>query len=175
VDYRMTIRSNPKLLIVPLVIAVLFGLALAGFAASPVLGIGGLAVAAYLTFVLVRFISKQLRCSVNVHEGGVSLDLYGEEKVEVKWSDVSHMGRGRDSRRRGVLFIYREDVDKLLVVPDEFERFDELCAEVGAHGQMMELALAEGETVKDRLRRIVGGPEEDSEEDSEPEATPPPS
>ena len=172
--YRMTIRSNPKLLIVPAVIVVLFGCALAAFAVGPALGIIGLVVAAYLSFILARFVQKQLRCAVEVREEGFSLDLYGEEKVKIVWEQVSHLGTAREQRGRRVLFLYREDEDKLLQVPDEFERFDELVAEVAPHGQMMEIELEQDETLKDRLRSIVGGedPEPNPPESSTPRPSP---
>ena len=157
--YRMTVRSNPKLLIVPLVVVVLFALALTGFAVSPALGIIGLVVAGYIAFILGRFVQKQLRCVVEVREEGLSLDLYGEEKVEVSWEEVTHLGTAREHGRRRQLFLYREEVDKLLVVPDEFERFDALVAEVAPHGDMLELELEQNETLKVRLRLIVGGDE----------------
>ncbi len=170
--YRMTVRSNPRLLIVPLVVLVLFGLSLAAFSAGPFLGIAGLAVTAYIAYVLFRFVSKQLRCTVEVVDGGVRLDLYGEEKISLEWGDVTHRGVATDSRRRRLLFLYRESADKLLVVPDEFERFDALLAEVLAHGELQELTLEANETIKDRLRVIVGGGEGPLEDE---EPTPPPS
>lgn len=178
-QYRMTIRSNPKLLFVPLAILVLLALSLAGFAASPLLGIGGILLTAWIGYALFRFVSKQLKCSVEVVDEGVRLDLYGEEKIAVDWRDVTHMGVATDTRRRRLLFLYREKGDKLLVVPDEFERFDELVATVGSKGEMQEIALEANETIKDRLRLIVGGAEGpvDGPVDEPPqlEPTPPPS
>lgn len=170
--YRMTVRSNPRLLIVPLVVLVLFGVSLTAFAAGPLLGIGGLALSAYIGYVLFRFVSKQLRCTVEVVDEGVRLDLYGEEKISLEWGDVTHRGVATDTRRRRLLFLYRESADKLLVVPDEFERFDTLLSEVAAHGELQAFALEANETVKDRLRTIVGGVEGPLEDDERPEATP---
>jgi hypothetical protein len=158
VTHRITVRSNPRLLAVPLVVLGLVGLAVALLTASPVLGVIALALVGYITYILIRFIRKQLRCSVEVVEDGVSLDLYGEEKLHMTWEEMSHRGTATDAKRRRTLFLYREDADKLLIVPDEFERFDALLAEVGRHGGMLDFALEEGETVQDRLRQIVGGP-----------------
>jgi hypothetical protein len=172
VVYRMTVRSNPRLLVVPVVVLVLFGVSIAAFAASPLLGIGGLALSAYIGYALFRFVSKQLRCTVEVVEEGVRLDLYGEEKISLEWDDVTHLGVATDSRRRRILFVYRESADKLLVVPDEFERFDALVAEVAAHGELQTITLEANETIKDRLRTIVGGAEGPLEDE---ESTPLPS
>jgi hypothetical protein len=171
--HRITVRSNPRLLFVPLVIAGIVGVAVALIFASPVLGVIALALAGYIAFILVRFIGKQLKCSVQVLEDGVSLDLYGEDKLHMAWEDMSHRGTASDAKRRSALFFYREDADKLLVVPDEFERFDELVAEVRRHGDLLELTLEEGETVQDRLRQLVGGPRVPAEDGDAEEATPP--
>jgi hypothetical protein len=165
--YRMTIRSNPKLLVVPLVVLALLALSVAAFAASVVLGIVGVLLTAWIGYALFRFISKQLKCSVEVFEGGVRLDLYGEEKISVEWGDVTLMGIASDPRRRRQLYLYREKGDKLLVVPDEFERFDELVASVGSHGELTQLALEANETIKDRLRVILGGAEGPAEDAAE--------
>jgi hypothetical protein len=157
--YRMTIRSNPRLLFVPLTVLVMLALSVAGFTASVLLGIGGILLTAWIGYALFRFVVKQLKCSVDVVDEGVRLDLYGEEKIAVDWGDVTHMGIATDSRRRRQLFLYREKGDKLLIVPDEFERFDELVSAVRSHGELEELALEANETIKDRLRVIVGGAE----------------
>ncbi len=187
--HRITIRSNPRLLVIPLVIVGLLALALAAFTAGPLLGIGALAFGGYIAYTLVRFVRKQLACVVEVLDDTLVLDLYGEEKVTVAWADVTHLGTARDGRKRRMLFLYREPEDKLLVVPDEFDRFDLLVASVagkvgsapqGAQAPdgtsptatppqvpaWLELELGTGETLKDRLRSIVGG--------GRPEATPGP-
>jgi hypothetical protein len=171
VVYRMTIRANPRLLFIPLVSLVLVGIAVACFAVSAILGVVALLVAGYIGYALLRFVSKQLRCTVEVLDEGISLDLYGEEKIHMGWEEMSHMGVAADRKRRRVLFFYREDIDKLLIVPDEVEGFDDLLVDARSRsrtrGGMIELSLREGETVKDELRRIVGAaPDEE-------EATPP--
>jgi hypothetical protein len=178
VAYRITVRSNPRLLVIPVLVVGLLGLALAAFTAGPLLGIVAVAFAGYIAYALVRFVRKQLACVVDVLEDTLVLDLYGEEKIAVAWRDLTHLGVARDGRKRRVLFLYREPEDKLLVVPDEFESFDNLVAEVAektrASGHRtpegsgdpsagpdtaawLEIELGVGETLKDRLRTVVGG------------------
>ena len=171
--HRMTIRSNPRLLMVPLIALGLLALAGGLLAVSPVVGVLALAMGAYIAYVLIRFLTKQLACTVEAREDGVELDLYGEEKVRLAWGDVTHLGVASDARKRRVLFFYREDEDRLLGVPDEFERFDALMDRaversraVAPDRPFLRLELGPGQTVKDSLRTIVGK--------SRPEISPPP-
>lgn len=183
-SYRMTVRSNPKLLVVPGVVVALLAVAISLFSVGPVLGIIALAVGGYLSWTLVRFIRKQLQCSVDVVEEGVVLDLYGEEKVTAPWDRISHLGTAVDTRGRKSVFLYREAEDKLLVIPDEFERFGEIVTRIresslatAPERTFHEISLGLGESVKDRLRTIVGRPrvvDEEAEDGAAEGPTPPP-
>ena len=57
------------------------------------------------------------------------------------------------SRRK--FFVYKEEGDVLFIIPDEFENFDGLAAEVKARATFHEISLQRGEELKGRLKALL--------------------
>ncbi len=162
----MTVRSNPRILFVYIVLPVVIAL---GIAAPFVLGVlyGLVALAAALFFVwqFVRLTRRQLATRIETLTDEIVFRLHGDEKIVVDWKQVSIAGfatatdaAGRSRRRDRRLFIYNETEDRLLSLTDEFENLDGLAAELRGKVDFRELVLAPGETLKDKLRELVGHP-----------------
>ncbi len=67
--------------------------------------------------------------------------------------------QGKRGRRARQLFFYKEDGDRLMVVPAEFDRFADLVAETRRRAPAFrDIALAAGETLKERLRSLLVPP-----------------
>jgi hypothetical protein len=168
----MTLRSNPRLLVFALALPTLLAAGIAMFPLlGPVYGIGATAFAAFVDWTMLKILRRQMKTTVTVDEGGAWFNLYGEEKVGFSWSEIALVGlaieRDKRGRRARELFFYKEDGDRLMVVPAEFERFAELEAETRRHaaGSFRDLEVGTGETLKDRLRGLLlatapGGPPE---------------
>jgi hypothetical protein len=89
--------------------------------------------------------------------------LHGEEKILIPWEKVRISGlalvtdkTGTPVRKDRRLFLYNEEEDRLLTITDEFENLDGLAAELRGKTDFRELVLAEGETLKQKLRELVG-------------------
>lgn len=156
--YRVTLRSNPKVLVLFVVIVVL--------PAAGVLGlvyVEGLlrliipAVAFYLAYHLYRFVGSHLRSYVETSEEGLSCRTTVNEEISFRWDAVTHAGVGRGPRGQGTLFLYDEGEDKLLSIPGEYANWDRLQEELKQYTRgFQELALEGSETVQDRLRAVLG-------------------
>jgi hypothetical protein len=158
--HRITLKSNPRLLFVYLFIPC--ALAVGGLAFWMGGGLWGILVLAgggLIAWTLLKFTRRQLATRIEAGEEGLSISLYGEERFTYPWASLrvagiaEEAGKGKRGRK---LFIYREEGDKLFTIPDEFENFETLVAEVRGRTDFREIRLEKTDTLKDRLREILG-------------------
>jgi len=158
--YRITLKSNPRLLLVYLFIPC--ALALGGLAFWMGGGLWGviiLAGGALIAWTLLKFTRRQMKTCIESGEEGLTFSLYGEEKAVLPWPSVRLAGMAQEEgkgHRGRKLFVYQEEGDKLFTVPDEFERFEALVAEVRGRTDFREIPLGKTETLKDKLRELLG-------------------
>jgi hypothetical protein len=160
----MTLLSNPRLAVFGLVLPVLLAAGIAMFfLVGPFYGIAATCIAAFVDWTMLKILRRQMRTTVTVDGDGVSFNLYGEEHIDLAWPEVSLVGlaveQGKRGRRAQQLFFYKEDGDRLMVIPAEFARFDDLVTETRrcAPG-FRNIPLAAGETLKGRLRSLIAPP-----------------
>jgi hypothetical protein len=161
----MTLLSNPRLAVFAVALPALLAAGIAVFPLmGPLYGILAIAIAAFVDWTMLKILRRQMRTTVTVDDEGARFNLYGEEKVGFAWSEIALVGLAVEQGRRGPrgrqLFFYKEDGDRLMVVPAEFERFADLEAETRrcATG-FRDIVLAAGETLKHKLRPLLpGGP-----------------
>jgi hypothetical protein len=161
----MTLRSNPRLAVFALALPALLAVGIAVFPLmGPVYGILATAFAAFVDWTMLKILRRQLKTTVTVDDEGAWFNLYGEEKVGFAWPEIALVGLAVEEGRRGPrgrqLFYYKEAGDRLMVVPAEFARFDDLEAETRRCSTgFRDIVLAAGEALKDKLRPLLpGGP-----------------
>jgi hypothetical protein len=158
--HRITLRSHPRLLLL-----VLLGLALIGAAVLALLflglltGIVALAAAAYLVYLLARFLLSHLQSWVETTDRGLRCRMSDGELLDLPWASVTVAGRAVPPRRpRGglpTLFVYCEPQDRLLRVPDEYSGFAGLEDRLRRCTRFHEIALEPGESIEERVRRLI--------------------
>jgi hypothetical protein len=162
----MTVRSNPRILLVYVILPLVLA---AGIGAPFVIGIIGgliaLAAAAFFVWQLLKLTRRQLATRIETLTDEVAFHLHGDEKIVFPWDEVRISGVALTSDAAGVprkkgrrLFIYCEKTDKMFAVTDEFAGLDSLAEELRAKTEFHDIVLSPGETLKDRLREIVGHP-----------------
>jgi uncharacterized membrane protein len=161
----MTVRSNPRILIVfttiPVIILVAAGLL---FLLGVLVGLLALAVAVFISWTILRITRRQLSSCVETLTDEIVFNLLGDEKLALPWKQVrvSGIATERSARRRRErerrLFVYDEQDDRMFALTDEFENLDGLAAELRQKTDFREIELSPGETLKDRLLQLVGQP-----------------
>jgi hypothetical protein len=156
---RITVKSNPRLL---LIFAIMLLLAGAAAAAFPLFGrwVGILACAAAFVVcrVMFRFVKGQLASRIETRTEGISFNLGGEDPRFIGWEEIRMAGIAEEPGRfapQKRLFIYKEDGDTLFVIPEEFAGFDGLAAEVREKTLFHDITLARGEPLKERLKVLL--------------------
>jgi hypothetical protein len=166
----MTLLSNPRLAVFGLIMAVLLAAGIAMFfLMGPFYGIAATAIALFIDWTMFKILRRQMRTTVAVGEDGANFNLYGEERIDLAWPEATLVGLavelGKHGRRAQQLFFYKEDGDRLMVVPAEFARFADLVAETRrCASEFRDIALATGETLKERLHSLVVPPTDTSTE-----------
>jgi hypothetical protein len=160
----MTLLSNPRLAVFGLVLPILLAGGIAVFfLLGPFYGVAATGIAVFVDWTLLKIFRRQMRTTVTVDGDGARFNLYGEEKIDLAWPEVTLVGltveQGKRGRRARQLFLYKEDGDRLMVIPAEFARFEDLVAETrrSAPG-FRDIDLAAGETLKERLRSLLVPP-----------------
>jgi len=158
----MTLLSNPRLAVFGLILPLLLATGISVFfLMGPLYGVAATAIAAFVDWTMFKILRRQLRTTVTVDGDGARFDLYGEERIDIPWPEATLVGlaveKGARGRRARQLFFYTEGVDRLMVVPAEFARFADLVEETRRRSPTFrDIALAAGETLKERLRSLVG-------------------
>ena len=133
------------------------------FLLGPFYGIVATAIAAFIDWTMFKILRRQMRTTVTVDEDGARFNLYGEERIDLSWPEVTLVGlaveQGRRGRRARQLFFYKEDGDRLMVVPAEFDRFAGLEAETRRLRcrAFRDIALEPAKPCKQRLRTLASG------------------
>jgi hypothetical protein len=160
----MTLHSNPRLLVFGLALPALLAGGIAFFfLLGPFYGIAATAIAAFVDWTLLKILRRQMRTTVTVDEDGARFNLYGDERIDFAWPEVILVGLAIEQAKRGrrarQLFFYKESGDRLMVVPAEFARFEDLVAEARRRASgFRDIALAAGETLKEHLRSLLEAP-----------------
>jgi hypothetical protein len=154
---RITFLSNPRLipasLLMPLSIAagialfLIFGL---------LIGIVALAAGVFFCYSMVKFLARQLASRVETGEDGIRFTFFGEETLTFPWEKIRLAGIAEEAGARKRLFAYSDDADRFVAIPDEFQGFDGLVAEVRSRTAFQEITLSSGETLKEKLKALLG-------------------
>jgi hypothetical protein len=169
-EYRITLTSNPKIILLIVVTIALPVVGVLSFFVFPIIMSVIIAAAGfYFAYHLVKFLISTLGSHITTREDGVLFHISRNDDVDYSWDAITHAGLCASDKKRRTLYVYQEDEDKLVTVPNDYDRFDELIGELRAHVEVPEARLAEGETVRDHLRRLIGLPEQDEEEPQEEE------
>ena len=160
----MTVRSNPRILVVYLILPLILAAGVGAlFVIGPLFGIIALAAAGFFAWQLLKLTRRQLATRIETLTDEVVFHLHGDEKVAFAWEDVRIAGialtaddGGTPRKKDRRVFLYNEKADKMFAVTDEFEGLDALAGELREKTEYHEIVLAPGETLKDRLREIVG-------------------
>ncbi len=154
--YRITLKTNPRLFILIAILALIPATIIAVFLTFGALpGFVGLLVGGYIEYQLIKFLRLQLASMVEIADDGAHCLTSAGENLHFRWGSVSHAGLCTDPKGRKTVFLYNEEDDKLITIPDSFASLDQLSQEILQHVQLEEYDLGIGESVQSRLRSLL--------------------
>jgi hypothetical protein len=148
------------MLLLPVVVA---GLIAAGVVAwryaGAVVGIVVLAIGIFLDVKIVRFLARHLRSWVRTSEQGLSCRLPDGSTLHFDWGNLTRAGISRGSGGRPFVFLYDENQDRLLSIPNEYSHFadleEEIRSRVPEQTTFEEARLEKGELIEDWMKRTI--------------------
>ncbi len=160
VVYRVSIRANPRILVLFVVIPALPAIGvLLTVLVDRLIGIIGLAAGVYMSYHLTKFLSSHLRSYVETGDDALKCRTTANEEIMLGWSSISHAGQCYPEKGPDYLFVYSKGDDRLLTIPREYSGYEQLAEELRKRvgpGTFRELALTAEESIQDRLKIILG-------------------
>ena len=154
--YRVRIQSYFKIILLYFVLfAVLPGAVLLAVNVNIIAGIGLFAVVIYIIFIVTGSLRKQLASYVETYEDGISFNLYNEEKVVFPWNAVTCSGICKYRKGSMSLFVYNEEADRFIEIPEHTSEFSGLDRELRNKTRFITVNPLKNETLKDRLKDIL--------------------
>lgn len=163
--HRFSIARSPRTLLLPLLVVVLVGGSIAFLVfVEPIVGVIALAIAALVSYYLVKYFVNTIRSSVLTTDDGMVCRTSMGGETSLTWSELSHAGWFVLPNGRRDLFVYAESSDKLLSMPDHYEAIDEIAATVSQHVDLITIDADDGDELADRLRELLY-PEDEIQDD----------
>lgn len=152
-NHRITLRSNPRLALLGLLIAglPLFGLLLLLYLRS-VIGIAVLIGSGYISYQLIKFLIPLMKSRIETSEEGITCHLSEKTPIVFQWNEITHAGLCRQPWQKPCLFVYQETNDQLVIIPQEFSHFDLLTDEIQKKTPYQEIRLEKGDTLQRWLK-----------------------
>lgn len=114
------------------------------------------AVGVYVAYTIFRTSSKILRSRIVTYSEGCTVYTTLGEKLQFDYSAVNYAGVVTNGQHPGIVFLYREDEDRIATIPNMFVGFDDMVEEFKANTPFKEYTLDEGElTIIEHLRKLV--------------------
>ena len=152
--YRITLSSNPRIIIVLLLVVLLPAAGIVSFLFLPaLLSVVILAVGGYIAYHLVKFLRSSMRSTVETGEEDIRFQIGQNDTTTIPWTEITFAGVCTKPRSRSVLYVYRERDDQLLTVPDEYESFENLLADVREKTSFEEIDLDADTSLNEHLKK----------------------
>lgn len=122
----------------------------------------------YVAYTIFRTSAKILRSRVVTYSEGCTVYTTLGEKLQFDYSAVNYAGVVTNGQHPGIVFLYREDQDRIATIPNMFQGFDDMVAEFKENTPFKEYTLEEGElTIVEHLRKLVSPKTEEDEPDED--------
>ncbi len=158
--HRMTVTSNPRLLIF---YSLLGAFPLSGLYAfsriPPLAGAAALAVGAFLSYRLYRFAMPYLGTKIVTGEDGITFTLPGEGDLVFPWNEVSLTGKCTAARGKPFVFAYHAGRDRLISIPYEYTDMKGLESELAEKAPFETFHFLPGMSLRAVLRERFPQPE----------------
>ena len=171
--YQFQLKRNPKSLLIPAIgVALVLGSVAIIVFHHALLGVLALVVSGYISYHLVKFFRNTLNSHIQTSDDGIVCATAMGSNSEMGWEDLTHAGWYTADNGYRELFVYAEDKDQLLTIPPQYDRMDELAAEIAEHAPtMLSLSGEEIDGLADALRgHLVPEGEIIEEDETEEEA-----
>ena len=121
-----------------------------------ILGLATLGFAGLFDYFFIKYMINILKSRITTSDDGISCTTTMGEAADFRWDDISHAGIcQKEGKGKPCLFIYSSESDRLIQIPQEYGRFDDLSREIKDRTEFRELTLSGEETLEERLKGLL--------------------
>ncbi len=138
--YRFQLRRSPRSVLLPLAAVLLIAgsIALVIFV-EPIIGVIALGISAYVSYHIIKFFVFAVNSQIKVHDDGIVCKTSLGSQVRFTWETITIAGWYYCEDGSRLFYVYAEEDDELISLPETYERMDELGKEVAEHVELVEL------------------------------------
>jgi len=133
------------------------------FFAGPLVGVVGAAAGLWVSFTILKMLRRLENSKVETFTESCTAYTSGGEKLVFEYKDITHAGCAKGGPDDGNLFIYNENADKIVQFPPVFLNFESLKQELSENTPWQIYEMEEGESIIDRLKKLVTPNSEEAE------------
>ncbi len=155
-EYRFRVKSYAKLIVVLVALGGAIRLEvylMVGI--NTVLGLLLIGGSGYVVYILLKYLIRHRASKIVSSEEGIRVNFYNEEEFLFKWEELRLFGLCNYSNGVRSVFLYNEEKDKFVEIPDSLGDFDRLLSEFKRHDGFTEITLNRGESLRERLRSLI--------------------
>ena len=154
--HAMTARSNPRLIFLGLLLLALpvFGIILL-LTVSGIGGVIGLLASGFIAYQITQYMLPKVRARIETSDNGIVCTRPGSDDIAFCWPEVTQAGLIRQKSEKPSIFVYNENTDQLVLIPQEFSDFDQLLACVRQQAPFQDVQLDAAESIQDWLRQCL--------------------
>lgn len=169
--YRITLSSNPRIVLLFFIIVALPAAGIISLFLLPIfLGIVLTVLGVYLAYHLGKFLLRSLLSRIETSDEQVKFNIGYKDAPVMRWEDITLAGSYVEGSSRPHLFVYDESDDNLITIPPDYAGFEQLVEEIKARTDFEEITLNESQTLAEHLKDRLGMEEEEiDDEEEEPE------
>ncbi len=127
---------------------------------NTVLGLLLIGGSAYIIYILLKYLFRHRASRVISSGDGIRVNFYNEEEFLFRWDRLKLFGTCRYPNGVRSVFLYNGEEDKFVEIPDSLGNFDNLLEEFKKHEGFVEINLNRNESLKDKLRELIGSEED---------------
>ena len=159
--YRLTLKSNPRMIVLLLLTLALLGVGVGSFFIIGAWGILVIIILGFISYHLFKFIGSHLNSRIVTHDDGLTFYLPLDDTQRYSWDEITHAGFCRSKgKEKPFIFIYASEDDRLISIPTNYDDIDKLKDELEERTSVYaDYELEDGESIQDRLKSILGIPE----------------
>ena len=155
-ESRISLRSNPGVIIFGLILLILFA---GGFILVPLvnlfLGLAVMGIAIYLFYNIFKYLRGQLKSRIITNDENIHFLLPYKEEYTFQWDEITHSGLFVTTKGKEQLFLYKEPDDQLMSIGPEFTSFNSLKDLISEKTNFMELKQEGNETLGECLKSCL--------------------
>ena len=168
--YRFQLSRSPRAVLLPVIALILVAgsVALIIFV-QPIVGVVALAVSGYISYHLIKFFVSTVTSQIRVFDDQIVFKTSMGAETRFDWDAITVAGWyvSEDGERQ--LFVYADEDDQLISLPQTYERMEELAAEIGERIKLVELHGEFREDLSDALKELLYPEEVDGSDKEETE------